>query len=172
MQIVDLTDEKFPNTREGLRAEIIKIFLLENPGLGRGDLSTKYRYIVSRYNNHEIYLQRPAQFNNGFDFTVHVSGINFNPVGRATTRPTHDNIIQDLNEKKLESPTDYILLKQQVDSIYACNSNHNDWNSFNFQNGLPAPILLHCIKWLFVEQDVTYWNYSGRKMLFDMINAI
>lgn len=33
----------------------------------------------------------------------------------------------------------------------------------------PIQIILLAIKWLFMEQDCAYWNYSGRKMLFDKL---
>ena len=29
----------------------------------------------------------------------------------------------------------------------------------------PIYIVLLAIKWLFIEQDITYWNWSGRNML-------
>jgi len=32
--------------------------------------------------------------------------------------------------------------------------------------GYPIDLILGVVKWLFIEQDVRYWNYSGRAMLF------
>ena len=32
-------------------------------------------------------------------------------------------------------------------------------------NQHPVYIVLLAIKWLFIEQDITYWNWSGRNML-------
>jgi len=31
----------------------------------------------------------------------------------------------------------------------------------------PVVIIILAIKWLFIEQDVTYWNWSGRVMLMN-----
>lgn len=31
----------------------------------------------------------------------------------------------------------------------------------------PTEIIILCVKWLFIEQDMTYWNWSDRQMLFD-----
>ena len=31
----------------------------------------------------------------------------------------------------------------------------------------PIVIIILAIKWLFIEQDVTYWNWSGRAMLMN-----
>ena len=33
--------------------------------------------------------------------------------------------------------------------------------------GLIILIILLAIKWLFIEQDITYWNWSGRNMLYN-----
>ena len=34
-----------------------------------------------------------------------------------------------------------------------------------FHKGLTLEMLLKILKWLFIEQDITYWNYDGRQML-------
>jgi len=33
----------------------------------------------------------------------------------------------------------------------------------------PIAIILLAIKWLFIEQDITYWNWSGRNMLMNSL---
>jgi hypothetical protein len=170
MNIVNISNHNFPNDRAQIRKEIINLFLDENPGTGREELTSKYRYITKVVGNSEVYLNRPAQFNNGFDFTLNVSNINFNPNGRATTRPTHQNIFDDLSIKKQSNPELYIELIGQIDKIYDCQKTINLFLDFGV--GLNSEILLECIKWLFVEQDVTYWNYSGRSMFYDGIKVI
>ena len=170
MNIVDLTEYKFENERSSLRKEIINIFLNEVPGTGRGELTSRYNYVVMKKGNKEVYLKRPAQFNNGFDFTLNVSNLNFNPEGRATTRPTHGNIIDDLTLKKQANEGLYNEMKVQIEKIYNCLNPDNV--DFNFEVGIDSEILLECIKWLFVEQDVTYWNYSGRAMFYNGIQEI
>ena len=167
MNIVNLTNHKFSNNRIDFRKKLVNLFLDEKPGTGKGDLTSRYRYVVKIVGKNEIYLQRPAQFNNGFDFTLNVSNINFNPNGRATTRPTHGNIIEDLRAKKETNKELYDELRVQIDKIYACQEPAT--LIFNFGVGLHSEILLECIKWLFAEQDITYWNYSGRKMFYDGI---
>jgi hypothetical protein len=37
--------------------------------------------------------------------------------------------------------------------------------------GLPIDELLHIIKWLFIEQDLTYWLQTGRDMLMAKIES-
>ena len=170
MITVDLTKHTFKNDRSELRKEIINIFMNEVPGTGKGELTSKYNYIVMKKGDKEVYLKRPAQFNNGFDFTLNVSNINFNPNGRATSRPTHGNIIDDLILKKQTNASLYNELKIQIEKIYNCLN--PDKADFNFRIGIDSEILLECIKWLFVEQDVTYWNYSGRAMFYSGIQEI
>lgn len=170
MKQIDLTKEHFSNDRASLRKELIGYFLNEEPGTGRGEECSKYEYIMYVKDSAKVYLKRPAQFNNGFDFTIHVSGQNFNPNGRATTRPTHGNICEDLANKKDENPTEFEKLKSEIDKVYRCEN--YDVSNINFSTGLPADILIEVIKWLFAEQDVTYWNYSGRAMFYEGLCGI
>lgn len=170
MTKIDLTKNTFNIERSLLRKEIINLFLEEKPGKGKGDLTSKYQYVVLKKGEHEVYLKRPAQFNNGFDFTLNVSNINFNKSGRATTRPTHGNIIDDLKQKKQSNKSLFVELLNQIDKIYNCQV--PDKKQIDFEIGLDSEILLECIKWLFIEQDVTYWNYSGRAMFYSGIKNI
>jgi hypothetical protein len=170
MNIVDLSNHQFANNRDLLRKELIGFFLNEMPGTGKGLNTSKYRYIVKRINGSEVFLSRPAQFNNGFDFTLNVSGINFNIGGRATTRPTHQNILDDLLSKKTENLPLYNNLLVEITNIYNCLAPTTV--NFPFTSGYSTEIILECIKWLFAEQDVTYWNYSGRAMFYDGILAV
>lgn len=171
MNIVDLSTHKFPNNRDLFRKEIIGFFLNETPGTGKGENTSKYQYIVKKIHGHVIYLSRPAQFNNGFDFTLNVSNINFNTGGgRVTTRPTHQNILDDLAAKKNENLTLYNSLLVEIINIYKCQEPTTI--IFAFSSGYSSEIILECIKWLFAEQDVTYWNYSGREMFYNSILSV
>lgn len=165
---VNISSFKFSHDRKELRKQVINLFLDEDPGTGTGSYCTKYEYITKTLLSGEnVFLKRPAQFNNGFDFTVHVSNINFNIGGRYTTRPTHQNIIDDLSSKKEKNKAQYQQLITQIDLIYNCLE--PEITDFDFKIGFDVDLLLECVKWLFVEQDVTYWNYSGRNMLYQAI---
>lgn len=171
MNIINLTSQSFSNDRTLLRRELINFFLQEEPGTGKGNLTSKYRYYVKIVGNHIIYLNRPANLNNGFDFTLNVSNINFNINGKkASTRPTHQNVLDDLQLKKQTNPQLYNQLLQEIERTYNCQPPNNV--NFNFGVGYNSEIILECIKWLFAEQDVTYWNYSGRAMFYDKIIAV
>jgi len=176
---IDWTNLKFSNDRFKFRKEIIEIFLKENPGTGKGDATSRYVYLVKILKDgRKIYLNRPAIFNKGLDFTLNVSNTNFstglltkkgNPK-RASTRPTHNNILVDLENKKVENLDLYKLFVKQVDLIYGCQNPTNI--VFDFKTGHSTELILECIKWLFAEQDLTYWNYSGRAMLYKSIKEI
>jgi len=176
---IDLTKQKFSNNRVKFRKEIINIFLNEKAGIGKGVNTTRYKYIVSLLpDGRKVYLSRPANFNNGFDFTLNIENTNFNlglinkkgKPKRSSTRPTHDNIVTDLKNKKIENIALYNSLIVQIDLIFNCKQPNK--TSFAFKTGHSSELILECIKWLFEEQDVTYWNYSGRSMFHDTIKRI
>lgn len=178
MNIIDLTKRKFSNNRFELRKEIINIFLEESPGTGKGCLASRNKYTVKNIGENQVYLQRPAQFNNGFDFTLNVSGINFNDnyyndkskLKRSTTRPSHEHIYADLRSKKEENLQLYKELLEQINKIYNCQEPNK--TKFDFISGYKSEVVLECVKWLLIEQDITYWHYSGRAMFYEGIQEI
>ncbi|MHC5311036.1 hypothetical protein ACYSNM_13415 [Myroides sp. LJL116] len=170
MTTINLIGFNFEKNRANLRKQLINIFLDETPGTGKGENCSRYKYTMYDNNIHKVYLKRPAQFNNGFDFTIHVTDINFNPNGKRTNRPTHGNILEDLAEKKRENPKLYLILIKEITKLYNCQE--YSLQGLIFATGLSLDILCETIKWLFVEQDVTYWNYSGRAMFYNAIQEI
>ena len=165
------------NTRADYRRTLTELFLNETPGaIG---LPTKYEYNVEMDNTGNIiYLKRPTNLNKGFDFEVRVSNMRFkhiNKNGRIShsNRPSHDNIIDDLAEKKVEDPAQFALLLTVIDGIFNCDEiDPQIYYTFSFQRGYPVDMICKCIKWLFIEQDITYWNWSGRNMLYNGIKNI
>lgn len=170
------------NTRKSIRDYLITEFLKETPGTGTGELASRYRYNVEQLSNgHIIYLSRPAILNNGMDFVIRVDGLKFqsNPdqKGRIKnfTSPAHYHIINDLKLKKEENINLYNNLIQEIEKIFNIQSyNIQSYNIQNltFQTGIPVETLLAIIKWFFIEQDVTYWNFSGRNMLMSRIKKV
>ena len=171
MKKIDITKQKYPTNRKELRKTFINLLLDEDAGTGTGALTSKYVYVTKvLQDGREVLLNRPAMFNKGFDFTVSVSNTNFNSYikkKRSSSKPTHDNIFHDLKNKKKSSPRLYKQLIVQIELIYNCKRPKT--THFNFKTGHPSDLILECIKWLFIEQDVTYWNYSGRAMLYNGI---
>lgn len=164
-----------PTNRTQMRMDLISKFMQEQPGSGKGNLTSRYVYCVETLNqNYGIYLKRPTQLNKGFDFTVNISGLNFKKQ-KCYPNPSHSDIINALNDCKNHFPAiyqNYII--QYIKDIYNCqqiNFSHLTGATFSDyqQTQHPIEIILLAIKWLFMEQDCAYWNYSGRAMFYNAL---
>ena len=173
---IDISD---CSSRQEIRSKLITTFLAEEPGTGKGDNESKYRYFVEKLSNgNRIFLERPARLNKGMDFVVNVEGHTFysnkktkkDGAPKKIPAPAHYNILDDLKEKKISNPSEYKKLKTEIDNIF--NIKAYTYKNIKFNSGLPVEVLLSVIKWLFIEQDVTYWNFSGRDMLMEGIDNI
>lgn len=168
-----VTLPRIAGTREQIRAAVIGEFLKEAPGTGTGDLTSSYEYIAEEIPGiAKIVLRRPAWLNKGMDFTVHVAGREFKPKGANRDAPRHDHIIKDLDAKQKKGPADYKKIKEAILSMYACETlEYDELLQLPVSIGLhPAETLL-ATRWLFIEQDVTYWNSSGRGMLYSALHS-
>lgn len=174
MPVEEKIHKLFATDRISARREIVELFLDENFGTGNGDLTSKYIYTVEKYGAYEIILQRPATLNKGFDFVVKVKGVYFNSNGkRRHQNPSHSDIVDALNKtRKKIGEFDYQKIKNLINEIYEIkNPDYSKVADVTFIDcdGKEHPIivLLLAIKWLFLEQDITYWNFSGRAMLMN-----
>lgn len=84
----------------------------------------------------------------------------------------HEDIINDLLKKKNESIEKYKFLFKHINNIYLCEEDTDQSVDLHFDIGYPVDMLLKTIKWMFIEQDVRYWNYSSRGMLGRIIPTI
>ena len=158
------------NNRAGIRNELVTLLLQEQPGTGKGTNASRYRYAVETFNNYSIVLNRPAGLNKGFDFTVNIQGMSFKKK-RRYYNPSHQDIIDVLQSIQNTHPAQYQDIRLEIQNIYNCVTPkfHNiSGITFLDHTNTPRPveIILLAIKWLFIEQDITYWNWSGRNMLF------
>lgn len=155
-------------SREECRYKLILEFLKETPGTGTRELSSKYRYYVEILKSGKrVYLSRPVHLNKGMDFTVHLENTEFRLKGAYKDRPKHQEIIEDLSKKKIDNSFEYEKVKNILNKLYNCEFvNENEYLDINFKSGIEIEGILKLVKWLFLEQDVTYWNYSGRAMLY------
>lgn len=170
MSIVNKIEIFFSNsgTRNEVRERVIAEFLKEAPGTGKGDNQSKYLYYVETLNNgNRIYLERPANLHNGFDFVINVEQINFSTTNRIKYNPSHDNIFCDLQIKKSESSEKYAELYKLIEDVYNCKEIQE--TSLSFNTGYSVDLILKIVKWFFIEQDIRYWNYSGREMFMSGI---
>lgn len=156
--------------RRTIREQVVKAFLNEEPGTGKGELCSVYFYEVEQLSDGKtVFLKRPGRLNKGFDFEINVSDTNFG-TNRRTTMPSHANIFEDLKEKEVENPQEFKKVLTLIERLYNCEIvSCAELRSLKFQKGHPIEMILKAVKWLFIEQDVTYWNWSGRNMLFSGI---
>lgn len=152
------------------RRNLIMCFLKEEAGVGTGDDASRYQYNVESYHDYGIFLKRPTQLNKGFDFTVNVQGMYFKK-NRRYSNPSHNDIFEALACCRSKYPEEYHAVRNAVIAIYKCNDiDLSDISAYFLDykgRKHPIQIILLAIKWLFMEQDCAYWNYSGRKMLFE-----
>lgn len=161
--------KSFDEDRKELRDKVIELFKNELPGKGIRELSTRVVYCVESVDGKTIYLKRPAPLNNGFDFEVHVSDKIF--FGRQKTRLSHNCIFILLTKLKQENIEVYEKVQLLINELYNCNETNLDSINYEIHN-IKIELILKCIKWLFVEQDITYWSYSGRKMFYEGLKNV
>lgn len=164
----------FPNegTRNEVRMRVVDCFSTEQAGTGRGEDASKYIYYVEQLESGDrVYLQRPANLYNGFDFLVCVENANYAPEGkRRRNFPKHDDFGVDLQNKKAEDPEMYRRLYRLLLKVYECHDvSDEEIRTVKFATGLPVDHVVKTIKWLFIEQDIRYWNYSGRNMTWGIV---
>jgi len=160
--------------RNNLRMNVVEQLSKELCGRGKGEKATRYTYYVETLSNgNRIYLKRPAWLHNGFDFLVCVENTNFNPKGRHRNNPSHDDIFSDLKSKKKENNILYKQLCVMMEDTFNCKSiNIKKASEIKFESGYSCDLIIGSIKWLFIEQDIRYWNYSGREMFWNGIMNI
>ena len=154
------------NSREELRKITVNKFLSEKGGYWKDGTKhvTRYKYFVEKIlDGKRVYLLRPTYLNKGIDFQVWVEKMN----GKEDKRPSHQDVFSDLQEKKKENPQKFPALMEAVDKVWCCQEPDNVIAGLNneFERGFSVELLLKILKWLFIEQDITYWNYDGRGML-------
>jgi hypothetical protein len=152
--------------RKELKDAIIKKFLNEECGYWRDDIKhvTRYKYFVETLKDgRKVFLLRPTFLNKGIDFQVWVERMD----GSQDKRPSHKDVFEDLKIKKKEKPRDCSLLKQAIGRVWNCEEPDEVLKNIklDYKNGFSTELLLKILKWLFIEQDITYWNYEGRLML-------
>lgn len=153
------------NDKGHIRLHLLELWILESP-------ETKYRYFVeSLSDGNKIYLERPGRLNKGCDFVIFVESLMTFQNGNDKP-PKHDFVLEDLRIKKnFLSCSDWNSLINAITEIYNCNSYkiaETHVSKFS-SHGLSYEILLKLLRWFFIEQDMTYWAKSGRKMLYDAI---
>lgn len=152
-------------TRKGLRRKVLDAWLEEEE-------NSRYRYNVEECSNgKKVYLLRPTWLNKGLDFQINLEGFK----SKSQEAPKHGDLISDLEDKSQESPEKYKELRLAIDEVYGCVEPEvalKKHPGLKFKSGLPVDTMLKLLKWLFIEQDLTYWNNSGRRMFMSAIKDV
>lgn len=156
------------HNREEFRKIIVNTFLSENGGYWKDGIKhvTRYRYNVESANGKKIYLLRPAHLNKGMDFQVCAEDFKKFKNGKDKP-PSHTDVLEDLKLKKSKDPKKFSELRELIDKVWSCKEPDDVVKNvvLNFNSGTSVEMILKILKWLFIEQDMTYWNYDGRTML-------
>ncbi len=162
-------------SRNEVRMRVVDALAAETPGTGNGEDASKYIYYVETLDSGDrVYLQRPANLHNGFDFLVCVENANYAlPGQRRRNFPKHEDLAVDLQAKKAENEEMYARLHGLLRRVFECEDVSDDeMEAIHFSTGLPVDHILKAIKWLFIEQDIRYWNYSGRNMTWGLVPPV
>jgi len=159
--------------RDEIVKKVINIFIdAESRQRGKG---VKFRYSVERLSTGKpLFIFRPAGLNKwNFDFKVEV----LEEFGLGKGK--HDELISDFQNKKQENLQKFSGLLRALTTIYDCSENDVDQVLKNesdlqtsFQTGAKVDILLKVVKWMFIMEDIVYWNYKGRAMLYNALKGI
>lgn len=159
--------------RNKVRMAVVNEFSKEKPGKGKDELASRYTYYVETLSDgNRVFLRRPAYLHNGFDFVICVENYDFSSTGRKRNYPKHKDIIDDLKSKKTEDESKYMKLISVLEDVYNCKDICQEEIMIDFVSGYSSELIIKTLKWLFIEQDIRYWNYSGRDMLWNGIKDI
>ena len=153
--------------REEFRKSVVNAFLSEKGGYWKDKVKhvTRYKYFVETLEDgRRIFLLRPTFLNKGIDFQVWVE--RFKDGG--DKKPSHNDMLNDLKQKKKENPRLFAKLLEAINRVWNCEEPDEvlkHYKELGFKQGFPSELILKVLKWLFIEQDITYWNYDGRTML-------
>ena len=126
-----------------------------------------FRYPVEKLSRDQLFIARPGHKKN-FDFKVDVVA-DFG-IGEGS----HIEIAQDLRKKEQENPQRFEDLLNIIAQIYHCSENDVDKALAEcpklarlFKTGAKIEVILKVIKWLFIMEDIVYWDNEGRAFLYN-----
>lgn len=131
-----------------------------------------FRYPVENIQDEQLFIVRPGHKKN-FDFKVEVDE------SFRLGDGSHIEIAQDLRDKENENKQKIEDLLSATAEIYHCSENDVDkvlvkYPSLgkSFQTGAKVEVILKIIKWLFVMEDIVYWDNEGRAFLFNFLRYV
>jgi hypothetical protein len=89
---------------------------------------------------------------------------------------SHKEMMSDLKNKKIENAQQFNNLISALTEIYNCSETDVDkvlekysGLQASFQTGAKVEVFLKVIKWMFIMEDIVYWNYKGRTKLYEAL---
>lgn len=167
-ELTELAYTLSKQSKRDLRDQVVLEFLKEKAGYWEGGIKhvTVFKYYVEKLSDgRRIFLYRPTFLNKGIDFQVWVERFD----GTKDKKPSHKDVLGDLKRKKKENQKATKELLRAIKLVWSCVEPDvaiKSVGAMGFKRGHSPELLLKVLKWLFIEQDVTYWNYDGRSMLF------
>lgn len=156
--------------RHNIVKQVVNTFIkTEYRQKGRG---IAFRYPVEHLPGSQmLYIARPGHKKN-FDFKVDVENQGFGD-------GSHIEIAQDLRNKKKENARKFEYLLKSITEIYTSQENNVDvllkkyrGIKNSFRTGGKVEHLLKIIKWLFIMEDIVYWDNEGRVFLFNFLRYV
>ena len=146
-----------------IRREVIGWWLDEKPGAP--GFKNKYRYYVEVLRDGtRIFLDRPAILNRGIDFQIKCEGFCLYKNGNCAP-PSHgvvkSEFISILATSELGSGGREALAAS-LGAVWACKPFEFALQFVGRESSTRLERALKLTKWLFIEQDLTYWTETGR----------
>jgi hypothetical protein len=151
-------------SREKIREKVLQTWIKEDQGVGQ------YRYDVETCQDGSvIYLLRPANLNKGCDFVI-VSE-NFLKFQNGKDKPPkHRDVIQLIESFCRGNSAMVEAMRTAFEEVYECvkpDEAIERTPTLKMTPQCAAERSLKLLKWMWIEQDVTYWTGQGRAMLWD-----
>ena len=169
--MIKITGNYIRITGKSLRHEIVRkvvntFISFEYSRKGKG---ISFRYPVERLSKGILYISRPGRKKN-FDFKVVVDKSYQFGKGR------HVDIALFLRQIRKHNKRRYNVLFKAINKIYNCSENDVDKilkskTGFNktFRSNKDNERILKIIKWLFIMEDIVYWDKEGRAFLYNFL---
>lgn len=156
-------------TRQQIRSKLLQTWEAETQGSGQ------YRYNVEECaDSSKIYLLRPANLNKGCDFVI-VSE-NFLKFKNGKDKPPkHADVLELIRDVLSQNPTLKSEFISAADRIYICQNTcdvFSEYPNLIATQECKAERALKLLKWMWIEQDITYWTGDGRQMLKSHIDEL
>ena len=155
--------------RAQIRSKLLQVWESELPASGQ------YRYNVEQCaDGSKIYLLRPANLNKGCDFKIISENFKKWKNGKDKA-PKHDDVFELIRDVLSEDPSLKSDIVSAIERIYACQNICDVFSEYPRlldTQDCKAERALKLLKWMWIEQDITYWTGEGRQMLKSGIDEL